>query len=71
MVRYGFMKELIEDIKNKKPIRVYILGNDYGVYEYNEVKQRYEGFGYLTMESIKKILKKEVDFIEIRRAKNE
>lgn len=65
------MKELIEDIKNKKPIRVYILGNDYGVYEYNEVKQRYEGFGYLTMESIKKILKKEVDFIEIRRAKNE
>jgi hypothetical protein len=65
------MKELIEDIKNKKPIKVYILGNDYGVYEYNEVKQRYEGFGYLTMESIKKILKKEVDFIEIRRAKNE
>lgn len=65
------MKELIEDIKNKKPIRVYILGNDYGVYKYNEVKQRYEGFGYLTMESIKKILKKEVDFIEIRRAKNE
>ena len=61
------MKELIEDIKNKKPIRVYILGNDYGIYEYNEAKQRYEGFGFLTMESIKKILKKEVDFIEIRR----
>lgn len=65
------MKELIEDIKNKRPIKVYILGKDYGVYEYNENKQRYEGFGYLTMESIKKILKKEVDFIEIRRAKNE
>ena len=64
------MKELIEDIKNKKPIRVYILGNDYGIYEYNEVKQRYEGFGFLTMESIKKILKKEVDFIEIRRIEN-
>lgn len=64
------MKELIEDIKNKKPIRVYILGNDYGIYEYNEAKQRYEGFGFLTMESIKKILKKEVDFIEIRRIEN-
>lgn len=65
------MKELIEDIKNKKPIRIIYSGDDFGIYEYNEVKQRYEGFGFLTLETIKKILKKEIDFIEIRRAKNE
>lgn len=65
------MKELIEDIKNKKPIQVICGGFDLGIYQYNQEKNRYEGFGFLTLETIKKILRKEIDFIEIRRAKNE
>lgn len=64
------MKELIEDIKNRRKIRVICDGKDFGTYEYNEERQRYEGFGFLTLESIKKILKKEIDFIEIRRIEN-
>lgn len=64
------MKELIEDIKNRKPIRIIYSGEDFGIYEYNEVKQRYEGFGFLTLDAIKKILKCEIDFIKIRRIEN-
>lgn len=64
------MKDVIEDIKNKKPIRVIYSGMDFGTYIYNEAKQRYEGFGYLTIESLKKILKKEIDFIELRKELN-
>lgn len=64
------MKELIEDIKNKRPIRIIFDGEDFGIYEYNEAKQRYEGFGFLTLDAIKRILKGEIDFIKIRRIEN-
>lgn len=37
----------------KKPIRVYLLGEDFGVYRYNEHKKRYEGgIGYLELNTI-------------------
>lgn len=66
------MKELIDDIKNKKPINVIYDGKDHGNYYYNENKERYEGvIGYLTLDQVKKVLKKEIDFIKLERGKNE
>ena len=61
------MKELIEDIKNKKPIQVICGGFDLGIYQYNQEKNRYEGMGFLAIETIKDILKGNIDFIELRR----
>ena len=60
------MKELIEDIKSRRKIRIICDGKDFGTYEYNEERQRYEGFGFLTLESIKKILKRNFRIIKIR-----
>ena len=58
--------KIVDDIKNKKPIRVIYDGEDFGVYTYNEKTERYEGIiGYITIEGIKKILKKEIDFIKL------
>lgn len=64
------MKELIEDIRNKKPIRIIYDGKDFGIYEYNATEQRYEGFGFLTIEAIKEILRGKIDFIKIRRTED-
>ena len=61
------MKELIDDIKNKKPIHVICNEHDLGIYEYNEKRNRYEGMGFLAIETIKDILRGEIDFIELRR----
>ena len=62
------MSELIEDLRNRKPIRIIFDGSDFGTYKYNEEKERYEGIvGYLTLDKIKMILKKEINHIEIRR----
>ena len=61
------MTELIENLKNRNPIRVIFDGEDFGIYKYNEEKERYEGIiGYLTLDKIKMILKKEINYIEIR-----
>lgn len=65
------MKELIEDIKSKKPIQVICSGYDLGIYQYNEDKNRYEGMGFLAIETIKDILRGEIDYIELRRIDNE
>ena len=66
MVRHGLMSEIIKDIQDRKPIRVIYDGEDYG--EYIWKNERYEGvIGYLTLDQLKKVLKKEIDFIEIRR----
>ena len=51
------MTELIENLKNRNPIRVIFDGEDFGIYKYNEEKERYEGIiGYLTLDKIKMIL---------------
>ena len=67
MVRYGLM---IEHLKARKPIRVILDGMDMGIYTFNEEKQRYIGFGYLTLDAIKRILKREIEFIKIERVDN-
>ena len=62
------MTELIEDLKNRNPIRVILDGDDFGIYKFNEEKERYEGIiGYLTLDKIKMILREEIDHIKIRR----
>ena len=61
----------MEDLKQRKPIRVIYSGMDFGVYQFDETTQRYKGFGYLTMEAIKKIVKQEIDFIKLERVKND
>lgn len=58
---------MIEDLKQRKPIKVILDDLDIGVFKFNESNNRYEGFGCLTLEAIKKILKKEIDFIKIER----
>ena len=58
---------MIEDLKQRKLIKVILDGLDIGVFKFNESNNRYEGFGCLTLEAIKKILKKEIDFIKIER----
>ena len=64
MVGYGLM---IEDLKQRKPIKVILDGLELGIYKYNSQKEKYEGFGYLTLDSIKKILKGELNHIRIDR----
>lgn len=58
---------MIEDLKQRKPIKVILNGTDLGIYKFNESKDRYEGFGYLTLDTIKRILQEQLNFIEIER----
>lgn len=51
------MNSLQVAIKNRKPIKVYILGDYYDTMSYNEELNRYEGvYGNIPMEKIPKIL---------------
>lgn len=56
---------MIEDLRQRKPIKVILNGTDMGIYKFNTEKQRYEGFGYLTLDTIKRILQEQLNFIEI------
>lgn len=59
---------MISHIKERKPIRVYIENEDFGIYEWNEKKQRYEGFiGNLTIDNIKQIFEGIIDHIKIEK----
>lgn len=59
---------MIEDIKDKKPIRVIYGGMDFGLYEYNEERTRYEGvIGWLSKEMILQALKDETYHIKLKR----
>ena len=62
------MKELIEDIKNKKPIKVIYGGNDFGLYEYNDERKRYEGcIGWLTKEMLTQAIQDKDYHIKLKR----
>jgi len=62
---------MIEDLKQGKPIRLIYGGDDFGIYTFNRLTRRYEGIiGYLTADTLKRILNKELDFMEIRRVED-
>lgn len=62
------MKELIDDIRARKPIRIIVDNEDYGIYRFNFDKQRYEGFGYLTLPRLKEILQDKDKTIKVERS---
>lgn len=60
--------ELIyKDIEQRKPIRVIIGGDDFGIYEWNGETKRYEDFLSFTIEELIKILKTPNHTIKIER----
>jgi len=63
---------IVDDIKNKKPIRLIYGGEDFGIFEYNETTKRYEGkIGHLTKETLLRAIKDKDYFIQVRSLKNE
>ena len=58
--------ELISKLERREDFRVIYDGEDFGIYSYNEEKNRYEGsIGHLTIESMMRIIKGLNDFIKI------
>lgn len=56
-----------KDLEYRKPIRVIYDGEDFGIYEYNEEKQRYEGvIGYIEIASVLRAIKDKDYFIQVR-----
>ena len=52
-------------IKEHKPIQTYVDGYDMGVMTYNDEKKRYEGFGYIGIIDLIKIIENNEDWMEI------
>ena len=68
------MKNLQEDIKNKKPIKVYLENNFFDTFYYNKENNNYQGkFGYMPVGTITKVLlnKEETNHIKIEGVENE
>ena len=61
------MLELLNDIKDRRPIRVIVNGDDFGIYEWNEETERYEAFLGFTLEELVEIIKDKDHFIKIER----
>lgn len=62
------MNGLIEDIRNRKPIKVYMGGVCLGVYKWNGDILKYEGsVGTLTLNDLSDILKLKIEHLKIRR----
>lgn len=58
--------EYMTRLKNHDNFKVIYDGEDFGIYSYNEEKNRYEGcIGHLTMKSMLEIIKGLNDFIKI------
>ena len=56
-----------KDLELKKPIRLIYDGDDFGIYEYNEERDRYEGcIGYLEVKTILRAVKDNDYFIQVR-----
>lgn len=57
---------MMQLIKQRKPIRVWLRDEYLGVYEFNEELKRYEGLiGNLSIDKIIDILNGKIDFIKI------
>lgn len=68
------MKNLQEAIKNREPIIVYLDGEHYDTFYYNEKENIYQGqFGFMPMDTITKVLlnKEEANHLKIEGVENE
>ena len=60
------MLELMNNLRDRKPFRVIYDGEDFGVYIFNERKQRYEGvIGYIDIKGVLEIIKDKEHFIKL------
>ena len=60
------MLELLNNLKERKPFHVIYDGDDFGIYEYNEEKERYEGvIGHLKLKDMLEIIKDKENFIKL------
>lgn len=58
---------LMKLLINKKPIRIYLLGEDLGIYTYDEEKNRYQGkFGYAGVKELIKCVNGDERFNHIQ-----
>lgn len=56
-----------KDLELRKPIKLIYDGEDFGVYKFNEEKNRYEGIiGYLDIETIIRAIRDKDYFIQVR-----
>ena len=60
------MLELMNNLKERKPFHVIYDGDDYGIYKYNNEKNRYEGvIGHIDLKDMLKIIKDKEHFIKL------
>lgn len=60
------MLELLNNLKERKPFHVIYDGDDFGIYKYNEEKERYEGaIGHLKLKDMLEIIKNKEHFIKL------
>lgn len=56
-----------KDLELRKPIKLIYDGEDFGVYKFNEERNRYEGIiGYLDIETIIRAIRDKDYFIQVR-----
>lgn len=56
-----------EDLELRRPIRLIYDGEDFGIYEWNEERNRYEGvIGFLKIETIIRSIRDKDYFIQVR-----
>lgn len=66
MKKKNLTENILELIRNKKPLRVIYGGDDFGIYHFVEDKGYQGQFGYIPTKSIIKIINGTIDFIEFR-----
>ena len=58
--------ELSKHLKERKPFKINYDGEDFGIYIYNQEKDRYEGkIGHIDFIDMVKIIKDENNFIKL------
>lgn len=60
------MQELLNNLKERKPFHVIYDGDDFGIYNFNKEKQRYEGIiGHIDLKAMVGIIKDKNSFIKL------
>ena len=64
------MLELMNNLRERKPFYVIYDGDSFGIYKFNEQKQRYEGvIGNIDLKSMIEIIKDKESFIRLEAIK--